>query len=105
MIEAWPKQGAAFKDYADFGRDHFRYTAPGRTTRRSLQSHHLVFQSAGGPDEARNRTTLCAWHHLRGVHAGMMRCLGEAPDNLVFELGVRAERPPLVRYSAEQRLD
>jgi len=34
-----------------------------------------------------------------------MRFLGEAPDNLVFELGVRTERPPLVRYSAERRLD
>jgi len=34
----------------------------------------------------------------------MMRCLGEAPDNLVFEVDVRPGRPPLVRYSAEGRL-
>jgi len=105
VIEAWLEQGAAFKDYADFNRDLFRCTAPGCTARRSLQSHHLVFQSAGGPDEAWNRTTICAWHHLHGVHAGVMRCLGEAPDNLVFELSVCAGRPPLVRYSAERRLD
>jgi len=49
VIAAWLKQGAAFKDYADFNRDHYRCTAPGCTARRSLQSHHLVFQSAGGP--------------------------------------------------------
>jgi len=66
---------------------------------------HVQYRSAGGSDDLSNRTTLCAWHHLRGVHAGMMRCLGEAPDHLVFELGVRAGRPPLVRYSAERRLD
>jgi hypothetical protein len=97
VIEAWLKQGAAFKDYADFNRDLFRCTAPGCTARRSLQSHHLVFQSAGGPDEPWNRTTLCAFHHQRGIHAHTMRCSGRAPDGLVFELGLRATGPPLLR--------
>jgi len=100
VIEAWLKQGAAFKDYADFNRDLFRCTAPGCTARRSLQSHHLVFKSAGGPDEAWNRTTLCAFHHQRGIHAHTMRCSGRAPEGLVFELGLRANGPPLLRARA-----
>jgi hypothetical protein len=64
----------------------------------------VVFRSAGGSDELANRTTLCAWHHLRGVHSGVVRCRGMAPDGLVFELGVRTGRPPLVRYEGRERL-
>ncbi len=98
VISAWEEQGAQFHDYADFVRDEFRCTTPGCTSRRNLQSHHVVFQSAGGPDEPWNRTTLCAYHHLRGIHAGTMRCSGHAPEGLVFELGLRAAGPPLLRY-------
>ncbi len=59
-------------------------------------------------------TRLCAFHHLRGVHAGRARVRGRAPSWLVFELGLRdggrgvggvggvgragAEEPPLVGY-------
>jgi hypothetical protein len=100
VIAAWLEQGASFKDYADFNRDLFRCTAPGCTARRSLQSHHLVFKSAGGPDEAWNRTTLCAFHHQRGIHAHTMRCSGRAPEGLIFELGLRAAGPPLLRARA-----
>jgi hypothetical protein len=100
VIAAWIEQGAQFKDYADFNRDQFRCTAPGCTARRSLQSHHLVFKSAGGPDEAWNRTTLCAFHHQRGIHAHTMRCSGRAPQGLIFELGLRAAGPPLLRARA-----
>ena len=53
----------------------------------TLQSHHLRFRSARGPDEPWNRTTLCAFHHQRGVHAGLLRIRGRAPEALVFELG------------------
>ena len=97
VIAAWLEQGTAFKDYADFNRDHFRCTAPGCTARRSLQSHHIVRRSAGGPDEPWNRTTLCAFHHLRGIHAGLVHCTGRAPEGLVFELGARNGAPPLLR--------
>jgi hypothetical protein len=97
VIAAWLEQGAAFKDYADFNRDHYSCTAPGCTARRSLQSHHLVFKSAGGPDEPWNRTTLCAFHHQRGIHAHTIRCSGRAPEGLVFALGVRANGPPLLQ--------
>jgi len=106
VFETWrPKHRRVPNEHRVFERDGWRCTAPGCSSYRNLDDHHVQYRSAGGSDDLSNRTTLCAWHHLRGVHAGMMRCLGEAPDHLVFELGVRAGRPPLVRYSAERRLD
>ncbi len=96
-VATWLEQGARFEDYADFERDGFRCTAPGCTARRNLHSHHIVFRSAGGPDEPWNRTTLCAFHHQRGVHAGLVHCTGRAPDALLFSLGVRPTQPPLLR--------
>ena len=69
-------------------RDGFRCTVPGCTARRNLQSHHIRFRSACGPDVAWNRTTLCAYHHHRGVHARKLAIRGRAPDGLVYTLGV-----------------
>jgi hypothetical protein len=91
-IATWLQQAAPFEDYADFERDGWRCTVPGCTARKNLQSHHIRFRSAGGPDEPWNRTTLCAHHHQRGVHGsfgGTVRIRGTAPDGLVFELGGR----------------
>ena len=96
-IATWLEQGAAFKDYADFNRNDFRCTAPGCTARRSLQSHPIVRRSTGGADEPWNRNTLCAFHHQRGIHAGLVHCRSRAPDALVFALGVRSGGPPLLR--------
>jgi hypothetical protein len=87
-IATWLEVGAQFEDYADFERDGYRCTVPGCTARRNLQSHHIQFRSAGGPDLAWNRTTLCAHHHHRGVHAGSLAVRGRAPDGLVYTLGV-----------------
>jgi hypothetical protein len=87
-IATWLEAGAQFEDYADFERDGYRCTVPGCTARRNLQSHHIWFRSACGPDVAWNRTTLCAYHHHRGVHAGRLAIRGRAPDGLVYELGV-----------------
>ncbi len=103
-ISEWTAQGDSFDDYADFSRDGFRCTAPGCTARRNLHSHHIVFRSHAGTDEPRNRTTLCAFHHLRGIHAGTVSCRGHAPDDLVFELGVRTSGPPLVRARSKDVL-
>ena len=86
-ITTWVEAGARFDDYADFTRDGFRCTVPGCTARRNLQSHHIRFRSAGGPDEPWNRTTLCAQHHQRGVHGGTLRIQGRAPHALVYALG------------------
>jgi hypothetical protein len=92
-IATWLEAGAQFDDYADFTRDGFRCTVPGCTARRNLQSHHIWFRSACGPDVAWNRTTLCAYHHHRGVHARKLAIRGRAPDGLIYELGVGRFRP------------
>ena len=64
-----------------------------------------MFRSHQGSDEPGNLTALCAWHHLRGVHGRVLRCTGVAPDGLRFELGLRADDPPLAVYrSGEVRM-
>jgi hypothetical protein len=99
-IATWVADGERFRDYADFRRDGFRCTVPGCTARRNLQSHHVRFRSAGGPDVPWNRTTLCAHHHLRGVHAGIVRIRGRAPDGLVFAFGGERYRSGDVRIAS-----
>jgi len=79
-----------------FERDAWRCTVPGCTSQRNLHAHHVLFRSAGGGDEDANLTTLCAFHHQRGVHAGVLRIAGRAPGGLVFEL-------PLGRFRAGDR--
>jgi hypothetical protein len=79
-------------------RDGYRCAVPGCSSRRSLHDHHVTFRSAGGTDAPENRVTLCAFHHQRCLHAGLLRVRGRAPDQLVFELGVRPGAPPLARY-------
>jgi 5-methylcytosine-specific restriction endonuclease McrA len=79
-----------------FERDGWRCTVPGCTSQRNLHAHHVVFRSAGGSDDDANLTTLCAAHHQRGVHAGVIRITGRAPGSLVFEL-------PLGRFASGDR--
>jgi hypothetical protein len=79
-----------------FERDGFRCTVPGCTSQRNLHAHHVLFRSAGGSDDDANLTTLCAAHHQRGVHAGVIRISGRAPGELVFEL-------PLGRFCSGDR--
>ena len=79
-------------------RDGYRCAVPGCTPRWNLHDHHLEFRSAGGSDEPANRITLCAFHHQRCLHAGLLRVRGRAPDGLLFELGLRSGASPLVRY-------
>jgi hypothetical protein len=89
-----------------FARNGWRCTVPGCSSYRELHDHHIRFRSAGGSDAESNRTTLCAWHHLRGVHAGpaRLRLRGRAPQRLHYELGLRRGAPALLRYDAGDRL-
>ncbi len=104
-LAAWKPETRTPRDHAVFERDGWRCTVPGCTSYRNLQQHHVVFRSAGGADDCSNLTTLCAWHHLCGVHARVLRCTGVAPDGLRFELGLRASGPPLAVYrSGEVRV-
>jgi hypothetical protein len=79
-------------------RDGYRCAVPGCTSRCSLHVHHIRFRSACGSDAPANLVTLCAFHHQRCLHAGLLRLRGSAPGGLVFELGLRPGREPLARY-------
>jgi hypothetical protein len=98
-LEAWGHPHAKVRrEHRVFERDGWRCTVPGCSSYRNLHDHHIRFRSAGGSDEIANRTTLCAWHHHRGVHAGRVRVRGRAPEGLRVELGLRRGQPPLVAY-------
>ena len=79
-------------------RDDYRCAVPGCTSRASFHDHHVHYRGRGGSDELWNRSLLCVFHHQRCVHPGLLRISGRAPDRLVFELGLRADGPPLARY-------
>jgi len=68
-------------------RDGWRCTAPGCTSRRNLEDHHIVYRSQGGGDALSNRTCLCRFHHQRGEHGGLASCRGSAPLGIVWRLG------------------
>ena len=86
-----------------FARDGWRCTVPACSSRRNLHDHHVVFRSRGGGNARENRTTICAAHHLHGVHAGTIRASGEAPSGIRWELGVRSGAPPLLTYVGDRR--
>ena len=81
-----------------FARDGWRCATPGCSSMRNLHDHHIRFRSAGGSDELENRVTLCAFHHLRGVHAELLRCVGRAPDGITWQMGIRPGVTPLLAY-------
>jgi hypothetical protein len=92
------------KAHQVFARDGWRCAVPGCSSMRNLHDHHIIFRSAGGSDDPSNRLTLCAFHHLRGVHAGIIDCKGTAPNALRITLGVRSDGPPLATYASGDRL-
>jgi hypothetical protein len=79
-----------------YARDGWRCTAPACSSRRNLEDHHVLFRSRGGSDAYANRTTVCAWHHHRGIHAGRVRVTGTATGGLLWELGLRRDGPSLM---------
>jgi hypothetical protein len=66
-------------------RDHWLCQVPG-CSRAAAHVHHIEFRSHGGSDEESNLTSICAAHHLRGIHMGRLRVTGTAPDNLHWEV-------------------
>ncbi len=79
-----------------FARDGWRCTVPACTSRRNLHDHHVRYRSRGGGNERANRITICASHHLHGIHGGTIRAYGTAPRGIHWQLGVRAGVPPLL---------
>jgi hypothetical protein len=57
-------------------------------SRPAGHAHHVVFRSRGGGDETSNLVSLCAAHHLHGVHAGYVRVRGAAPEALRWEMAL-----------------
>ncbi len=81
-----------------FDRDGWRCAVPACGARGNLHDHHLQFRSQGGSNAPENRLSVCVWHHLRGIHAGIVRASGTAPAEVRWELGLRAGQPPLLSF-------
>ena len=69
-------------------RDRHLCQVPG-CSRAAVHEHHIEFRSQGGGDDPANLVSLCAAHHLYGIHGGRMRVTGTAPDKLIWEFGLR----------------
>lgn len=80
-----------------FERDGWRCAVPGCRSRRNLHDHHVLFRSHGGRNSRDNRITVCAAHHLHGLHAGRIRAHGRAPFRIVWEM-------PLARLFGDRYL-
>ncbi|MFN2375666.1 MAG: HNH endonuclease [Candidatus Binatia bacterium] len=78
-----------------FERDGWRCSVPACSSRRNLHDHHVLFRARGGGNAQGNRVSVCADHHLHGIHEGIVRARGQAPDAVVWELGCARGRPPL----------
>jgi hypothetical protein len=72
-------------------RDRHRCQVPG-CSRPAAHVHHIEYRSQGGSNDDPNLLCLCAAHHLFGIHEGRMRVTGKAPDELVWEFGLRRPR-------------
>jgi 5-methylcytosine-specific restriction endonuclease McrA len=66
-------------------RDRFLCQVPG-CSRAADHAHHIAYRSRGGSDDLTNLTSLCAVHHLQGIHMGRIRVSGAAPDRLRWEV-------------------
>ena len=73
---------------AIYVRAGYRCEAPGCTSRRNLEVHHVVYRSRGGASAPENLVCLCRMHHQQGEHGGRARCRGRAPLGVVWRLGV-----------------
>ena len=69
-------------------RDRHFCQVPG-CSRAAVHAHHVIPRSQGGSDDPENLISLCAAHHLFGIHGGRMRVTGTAPDKLIWEFGLR----------------
>ena len=68
-------------------RDGWRCAAPGCSSRRNLEDHHIVYRSRGGDHSLPNRITLCRFHHQQGEHGELLTCRGKAPLGITWWMG------------------
>ena len=85
-------------------RDRFQCLAPG-CTNRCGSGHHIRYRSQVGPDDEWNLAFLCHTHHLELLHQrGFIRVTGRAPDDLLFELGIRPDGTATEVFVNEERV-
>ena len=92
FVDTWDLPEASPSRRADdvYAREGWRCFAPGCTSRKNLEDHHLVYRSRGGDaKDPANRICLCAFHHRRGEHGFLARCRGQAPLGVLWRLGRR----------------
>jgi len=82
-------------------RSGWRCMAPGCTSRKNLDDHHVTYRSRRGCNELYNRICLCRFHHLRGEHGELASCRGKAPLGILWRLG---RKGLAVWYRNERRL-
>ena len=88
-LATWLRLGRTTSRYQRiYARDGWRCMIPGCMARRQLQAHHMHYRSHGGGEWGWNLLVLCVVHHKHFVHGGLIGISGEAPDNLVFDMGV-----------------
>jgi hypothetical protein len=89
-----------------FARDDWRCAVPACSGRRNLHDHHVRFRSRGGDNRRTNRLTVCAWHHLRAIHRGLIRGWGTAPHGIRWQLGINHDGAgPLLELLGDRYLD
>jgi len=90
FANTWDDPRAMPKHKADriYIRDGWRCTAPGCSSRKNLESHHLHYLSRGGHRTAEHsQITVCRFHHQMGEHGAFARCRGKAPLDVTWRLG------------------
>jgi len=70
-----------------YSRAGWRCTAPGCTSRKNLDDHHLVYRSRRGGNALDNRDCICRFHHYQGEHGELASCRGKAPLGILWRLG------------------
>ena len=102
FLETWDTASGRHRSRdAIYERDGYRCMAPGCSSRRTLEDHHVLYRSRGGGHGDGNRICLCRFHHHRGEHGGLASCRGEAPLGITWRLGIGGMA---VRYRNERRL-
>jgi 5-methylcytosine-specific restriction endonuclease McrA len=103
FTQTWddPQGSPRRKADAVYIRDGWRCMAPGCTSRRNLEEHHVVYRSRRGGNEMSNRICLCRFHHQEGEHGAYASCRGRAPLGIVWSLGVEGIGG---RYRNDRRL-
>ncbi len=89
FVETWDVDHARSRraGQAIHERSGWRCSAPGCTSRKNLENHHVVYSGRGGSDEHWNRLSLCRFHHQCGEHGELARVRGRAPLGLLWRLG------------------